>query len=335
MIIDSQVLHTGTDDFFSVKNENIIISPRHFSKIADDNAEISANAYKKLHTLLDSNKVYVAPFCDACLIYRHLKHANDLGAKIIEHSNLFWYTDGLIQNELDEHVNQSYAIPGNFVAEFSGQVVTPQSPTISESRFVCLMNNHREHRDHTLLNLHHRQLMYKGNVVYHQRTFDVPGLIKQELFADTRENDNETYKGHITDTPLYNDVMIELVSEAYVDNLIFITEKAIRPMSVGIPAIYVAGYKYVQTLRDCGFKMYDNVIDHDYDNEQDDWIRNSLAVKELKAILDSHTSQQFYDATIEDTLHNQKLLTDKYLNKTANAFLKHWLEEIKETHNIS
>ena len=335
MIIDEQALPEGGPLFSGYQNEDIIISSRQFSLIASDNEEESKQHYDRLSELLGSNRLFVVPFCDACLIYRHLKHANDLGAKILEHPNLFWYTDGFIQTEVDERVNQSYAIPGNFVAEFSGQVVTPQLPTTSESRFVCLMNNHREHRDHTLLNLHHRKLMYQGNVVYHQRTFDVPGLLEQELFADTREKDNETYKGHITDTPLYNDVMIELVSEAFVDNLIFITEKAIRPMSVGIPAIYVAGYQYVQALRDCGFKMYDNVINHDYDNEPDDWIRISLAVKELKAILDSHTPQQLYDATIKDTLHNQKLLTDKYLNKTANAFLKQWLTEIKETHNIS
>ena len=58
------------------------------------------------------------------------------------------------------------------------------------------------------------------------------------------------------------------------------------------------------------------------------------AIIELQEILDSHNPQQFYDATIEDTLHNQKLLQDKYLNKTADAFIKRWLEEIKTTHKI-
>jgi len=328
MIIDSQVLHTGTDNFFLSKNEKIIISPRHFTKIADDNADISGNAYKQLHTLLDANEVYVAPFCDACLIYRHLVNSNDLGKTILQHKNLFWYTDGFIQNDIDNRVDQSYAIPGNFVAEFSGEIISPQTPNASVSKFVCLMNNHREHRDHTLLTLHHRHLINKGNVVYHQRKFDVPDLIEQDLFADTGEKHNETYKGHITNTPLYNDVMIELVSEAYVDNLIFITEKAIRPMSVGIPAIYIAGYKYVQTLRDCGFKVYDNVINHDYDNEQDDLIRIGLAIKELQEILDTHTPQQFFQATVDDTLHNQKLLKEKYLNKEPDAFLKRWINSI-------
>ena len=99
-------------------------------------------------------------------------------------------------------------------------------------------------------------------------------------------------------------------------------------MSVGIPAIYIAGYKYVQALRDCGFKVYDNVIDHDYDKEQDDLIRIGLAIKELQEILDTHTPQQFFQATVDDTLHNQKLLKEKYLNKEPDAFLKRWIDSL-------
>ena len=334
MIIDEQALPEGGPLFSGYQNQDIIISPRQFDPIASDNVAEAKQQYDRLPELLHSNRLFVAPFCDACLIYRRLKHANNLGAKILEHKNLFWYTDGLLQEEVHKCVDQSYAIPGNFVAEFSGKIVAPQKPNTSESRYVCLMNNHRDHRDQTLLNLHHRWLLNRGNVVYHQRVFDAPGLIEQDLFADTREVDKETYKGHITDTPLYNDVMIELVSEAFINNLIFITEKSIRPMTVGIPAIYIAGHGYVQALRDLGFKVYDSVINHDYDNESDDIIRVNKAIIELQEILDSHNPQQFYDATIEDTLHNQKLLQDKYLNKTADAFIKRWLEEIKTTHKI-
>ena len=335
MILDEQVLPEGGPLFSGYQNQDIIISPRQFISIASDDLAESKQQYDRLSELLHSNRLFVAPFCDACLIYRRLKHANDLGVQILEHKNLFWYTDGYLQEQVHSSVDQSYAIPGNFVAEFSGQIVKPQMPNTETSRYVCLMNNHREHRDQTLLNLHHRWLMNRGNVVYHQRTFDVPGLIEQDLFADTREVDKETYKGHITDTPLYNDVMIELVSEAFINNLIFITEKSIRPMTVGIPAIYIAGYNYVQALRDCGFKVYDNVIDHSYDTERDDIIRINKAIIELESILDTHSPQEFYDATVGDTLHNQKLLTDKYLNKTADAFLKHWLEDIKSKHQIS
>ena len=334
MIIDEEALPEGGPLFSGYQNEDIILSPRHFSPITSDDANESKEHYDRLSELLDSNRLFVAPFCDACLIYRRLRHANDLGAKILEHKNLFWYTDGFIQDDVHRCVDQSYSIPSNFVAEFSGQIIQPTKPNTTEPRYVCLMNNHREHRDQTLLNLHHRWLMNRGNVVYHQRTFDVPGLLEQELFADTREVDKETYKGHITDTPLYNDVMIELVSEAFIDNIIFITEKSVRPMTVGIPAIYVAGHGYVQALRDLGFKMYDSVINHDYDNEPDDIIRVNKAIIELQGILDSHTPQQFYDATLQDTLHNQKLLQDKYLNKTADAFLKQWVQEIKTTHQI-
>ena len=49
MIIDSQVLHTGTDDIFSATGQKIVISPRRFKDIADDNEGISQNTYNNLY----------------------------------------------------------------------------------------------------------------------------------------------------------------------------------------------------------------------------------------------------------------------------------------------
>ena len=328
MIIDSQVLHTGTDDIFSVTGQKIVISPRRFKDIADDNEGISQNTYNNLVDLLKNNELYVAPFCDSALIYRHLQHANYLGYQILQHKNLHWYTDGYLQTEIFENCNQDYALHNNFIAEFSGTIIQPTQPSYNQSRYVCMMNNRRDHRDHLLLNLSHRKLMDKGDVVYHERSFDVPGVIKFPLFEDTRDLKQETYHGHITDTPMYKAVMLELVSEAYVDDIIFITEKAIRPMCAGIPAIYVAGRGYVQTLRDLGFSVYDHIIDHSYDNESDNWMRINKVCKELQHILDLYTPEQFYEATVDNTLHNQKLLKNKYLNKEKDAFLKSWIKDV-------
>ena len=163
MIIDSQVLHTGTDDIFSAHGNSVAVSPRRFKDIADDDETVSKDAYNKITKLLDHNKVFVAPFCDAALIYRHLKNANELGQKILQHKNLRWYTDGYLQMEVDECVDQTYSLPSNFVAEFSGEILTPKIAINEESRYVCMMNNHREHRDHLLLNLSHRNMMNKGD----------------------------------------------------------------------------------------------------------------------------------------------------------------------------
>ena len=328
MIIDSQVLHTGTDDIFSAHGNSVAVSPRRFKDIADDDESISKDAYNKITKLLDHNKVFVAPFCDAALIYRHLKNANALGQKILQHKNLHWYTDGYLQMEVDTCVDQTYSLPSNFVAEFSGEILQPKVAINRESRYVCMMNNHREHRDHLLLNLLHRNMMDKGDVVYHGRRFDVPGVMDFPLFEDTRHLKQETYHGHITDTLMYKAVMIELVSEAFIDNLIFITEKCVRPMCAGIPAIYVAGRGYVQSLRDLGFEVYDHVIDHSYDTEADDWIRINKVCIELQHILNLYTPQQFYDATIENTMYNQKLLKEKYLNAQPDAFLKSWIADV-------
>ena len=95
MILDEQVLPEGGPLFSGYQNQDIIISPRQFIPIASDDPAESKQQYDRLSELLHSNRLFVAPFCDACLIYRRLKHANDLGVQILEHKNLFWYTDGL------------------------------------------------------------------------------------------------------------------------------------------------------------------------------------------------------------------------------------------------
>ena len=177
MIIDKQVLHTGTENIFSSRGEKVVISPRRFVDIADDNESVSQNEYNRLHDLCKHNQVFVAPFCDSAIIYRHLLHANYNGYQILQHENLHWYTDGYLLTETSHTCNQSYGIQNNFIAEFSGDIIEPKLSTTSESKFVCMMNNNRDHRDHTLLNLHHRNMLHRGNVIYHQRMFDVPGLI--------------------------------------------------------------------------------------------------------------------------------------------------------------
>ena len=51
MIIDSQVLHTGTDNIFSAQGNSVAVSPRRFKDIADDDETISKDAYNKIRKL--------------------------------------------------------------------------------------------------------------------------------------------------------------------------------------------------------------------------------------------------------------------------------------------
>jgi len=72
MIIDEQALPEGGPLFSGYQNEDIIISPRQFTSIASDNEEESKQHYDRLSELLSGNRLFVAPFCDACLIYKEV-----------------------------------------------------------------------------------------------------------------------------------------------------------------------------------------------------------------------------------------------------------------------
>ena len=76
------------------------------------------------------------------------------------------------------------------------------------------------------------------------------------------------------------------------------------------------------------YRILPHIIDHSYDNEPDDWIRINKVCKELQHILNLYTPAQFYEATVDNTLHNQRLLKNKYLNKETDAFLKSWIKDV-------
>ena len=50
-----------------------------------------------------------------------------------------------------------------------------------------------------------------------------------------------------------------------------------------------------------------------------------------KAAMEVHNNgagaKEFFEATVADTIHNQKLLKEKLLNKEPDEFLKRWIEK--------
>jgi hypothetical protein len=113
--------------------------------------------------------------------------------------------------------------------------------------------------------------------------------------------------------PLYNNFLIDIVSETYTQGLtFFITEKTLRPILAQTPFIIFGPQGYLHTLKsDYGFKSFDNWWDESYDNYQ-----NYERIQKIYKVIDyidsksdSELASMYTDMT--DTLiHNYDRLQE-------------------------
>lgn len=74
----------------------------------------------------------------------------------------------------------------------------------------------------------------------------------------------------------------ELNNDYY--NVPFITEKSIKPFIWGQIPIFLTYYNTLDFLRNLGFDLFDDIINHSYDNERDPKKRITMVVDELEKI---------------------------------------------------
>ena len=70
----------------------------------------------------------------------------------------------------------------------------------------------------------------------------------------------------------------------YTWNVPFFTEKSIKPFAWGQLPIFVSHANWLQKIRDFGFDLFDDIIDHGYDTEPDPLTRINLCVDQLEKI---------------------------------------------------
>lgn len=74
--------------------------------------------------------------------------------------------------------------------------------------------------------------------------------------------------------------VFDLVSET-TSECIFYTEKTFKPILLGKPFIIYGAKDSNKSLQDLGFKLYDNVVDYNFDSEKNDIRRAELLSREL------------------------------------------------------
>lgn len=124
------------------------------------------------------------------------------------------------------------------------------------------------------------------------------------------------------------DSKISLVLETYIsDDHIVFSEKIFRCMQLPRPWLLYCTPSTITRLREYGFDVLDDYVDHSYDNEPMHFARLYMIIEELQRAIEREYSPEDYSRFAQAAAHNQELLR-KYRQDWPKKF-DEILEQIK------
>lgn len=125
----------------------------------------------------------------------------------------------------------------------------------------------------------------------------------------------------------YRRALVEIVSETCFDQTCFnITEKTLHTFLTGMIPIWLSSAGTVQFLRDVGFDVYDDFVDHSYDLETDNYQRVYRAIVDnIELLRNFECVQSFWLANQHRIKHNEhrvRTIDQWYLSRAKLKFAK-------------
>jgi hypothetical protein len=141
----------------------------------------------------------------------------------------------------------------------------------------------------------YQQIM--GREQFHQLSNEIYSLIKEGRRVSEYEydiishikTDEFDYPNHYKLNP-YENSYIHIVNESYYEDkeAILLSEKSIIPLYFSQLPIYLASYNHLKYFREkYDFDLFDDLINHDYDNEPDNYLRMQKLLFEIKRLNDN------------------------------------------------
>lgn len=107
----------------------------------------------------------------------------------------------------------------------------------------------------------------------------------------------------------------------WADNNVFITEKTYKPVALGMPFFAQAGSGSIAYLREQGFDVYDDVLDHSYDTEVDYAKRQTMLMDSIRKFM-----QLDY---VRDIDREKRNVEHFYSAETYNSYFDPFIEQLK------
>ena len=147
---------------------------------------------------------------------------------------------------------------------------------------------------------------------------------EKDWFDDIEDHAQVQWK-NIYENRTFESSYINIVTESCYDRPeIHITEKSMKPFYFYQLPIFVSSYNHVKMLKDrFGFDLFDDVINHDYDNEPDDKKRFILVFNEIMRILKNKNEIiEFYKNNEQRFINNRNIIVKIDNSKRDNDYFK-------------
>lgn len=109
---------------------------------------------------------------------------------------------------------------------------------------------------------------------------------------------------------------------------LFFTEKSAKPFLMSQMPLFIAAPGYVNQLRILGFDLFDNIIDHSYDREDNIFKRCDMVFNELKRLTELHTLEG-WNALINNQLTHRFHRNFMLLKELGdNSSLVKWINNL-------
>ena len=123
----------------------------------------------------------------------------------------------------------------------------------------------------------------------------------------------------------YEESYINIITETHFNEKnIHITEKSFKPFYLHQLPIFLANQNHIKTLKkEYGLDVFDDLIDHSYDNEEDNLKRLYMVYNEIKRLSEIKDDiKQYYSDNIDRIKKNRQIIKEAWLsNKTTNYFI--------------
>jgi hypothetical protein len=157
------------------------------------------------------------------------------------------------------------------------------------------------------------EIINTKKIDYYEENIDQLNLESYKL----REN-HSSIKSHL-------ESYINIVAETYFSYMpmnVHITEKSIKSFYYFQMPIFLSSYNHVKMLREeYDFYLFDDLIDHSYDNELDDVKRFKIVIDEIKRLSNMREEiTSYYKKNIDKILHNHFFVKNHSNNKTDEKY---------------
>lgn len=151
-------------------------------------------------------------------------------------------------------------------------------------------------------------------------------FLKQCPFTADEYDSNYHNLYHYTIPEHYNNSYLNLVLETHLDadqsKGTFLTEKTFKPIKNAQLFVILGPAGSIKQLKKMGYRTFDMVIDHKYDNIENNTLRWDAAMKEAERLIEHEHLHSLYEECKSDILHNQQLFLSSKANRLNTLIQK-------------